>query len=517
MTARAPAPFTWELPADARIVALVFRRSEAERSATAVDAIATSIARRRGRTLVLNSESGPSPLDELAGASERADSGGMAAFLGGQAGLAGIAVRRADCPYVYLPAGKVPEGVVRLLQSAALERFVSRVKERGDTLFIAMSDRGRPSPGLLGLLDGYIAVGRVPPEDHGMRCYGQVPFESTEPEASSESDAEPEVPAQPELRLKSEPGPEPAAQPADEPETDGAPADPRPAPGRARGRRRRAPLVAALVIAALAVGNWWAYRNGWFDRAISRVGSMIAAREEVPATPAAPAEDGSIAQAADAPEDISPEDIPPDDTSPDDIPSDDTSPDEISPEDVRQAPDGASVAAAFESAAERPYSVLLGSFRDPAEAAERVAEIRALHGAVLYVMAPTTIRDVRYQRILAGAVASEAEASALLDQLVAAGAAEEANTWLLRPVRFAYDLGVFAERSGMEARIADLASLGIPAYSLETALDGVPVFRVYGGAYENEAAAAPMREALEAAGETATLIARRGGTAPLTP
>ena len=370
MSGRDPAPFSWDLPGDARIVALVFRRSDAERSATAVDAIATSIARRRGRTLVLNSESGPSPLDELAGASERADSGGMAGFLGGQSGLAGIAVRRADCPYVYLPAGQVPEGVVGLLESAALERFVSRVKDEGGTLFIAMSDRGRPSPGLLGLLDGYIAVGKPPPADHGMQCYGQVPFESSEDAA---------------------PRPEPAPQPTDEPEADAAPADsqpapgpaPEPVPGKARGRRRRGPLVAALLIAALAVGNWWAYRNGWFDRAISRVGSLIAAREEAPATaatPAASAEDGSAAEvagmSAEPPEDISPEDTPSDD-----IPSDDIPPEDISP-------DEASVAAAFESATERPYSVLLGSFTDPAEAAERVAEIRALHGEVLYLMAP---------------------------------------------------------------------------------------------------------------------------------
>ncbi|MXW55200.1 MAG: SPOR domain-containing protein [Gemmatimonadales bacterium] len=534
MSAGGPAPFTWGLPADARIVALVFQRSEAERSATAVDAIATSIARRRGRTFVLNSEAGPSPLDELAGASERADAGGMAGFLGGQSGLAGIAVRRADCPYVYLPAGQVPEGVVGLLESAALERFVSHVKERGGTLFIAMSDRRRPSPGLLGLLDGYIAVGRVPPEDHGMQCYGHVPFEAGEsdelsaaPEAAPEEDAaeptpepeaQPEIesPPEPEPRLESEFRPAPAPQPSLEPEPDAAAADlrptPEPAPGKARGRRRRAPLVAALVIAALAVGNWWAYRNGWFDRAISRVGSMIAARQEVPATPVTPPEDGPATQAAGTPDDTSAGDTPSDDTSSDDIP-----PDDIPPEDLPQAPDESAVAAAFESAGGRPYSVLLGSFRDPAEAAERVAEIRALHGAVLYVMAPTTIRDVLYQRILAGAVASEAEASALLDQLVAVGVAEEANTWLLRPVRFAYDLGAFADRQEVELRIAQLAALGIPAYSLETALDGMPVFRVYGGAYENEEAAAPMRDLLEAAGETATLIERRGAAAPSAP
>ena len=476
MSAGAPAPFAWKLPADARVVALVFERSEAERSATAVDAVATSIARRRRRTLVLNSESGPSPLDELAGASERAEPRGMAEFLAGQSPLARVAVRRADCPYVYLPAGQVPEGVVGLLESPALARFVSCVKEKDGTLFIVMSERGQPFPGLLGLIDGYIAVGGVPPEDHDLRCYGHVPFESSEPGAA----------------------PAPALEPEPESAPDAASADSPRAPGRARRRRPRAPLVAALVIAALAVGNWWAYRNGWFDNAISRVGSMIAGRDDAPAAApvTTPVEDGPATEEAGTP----------------------TNPPEVAaPDPAPQAPDESAVAAAFESAAERPYSVLLGSFSDPAEAAERVAEIRALHGGVLYFMAPTTIREVRYQRVFAGAVASETEAAALMEELVAAGVAQEANGWLLRPVGLAYDLGVFTERAEMETRIAGLASLGIPAYSLETSLDGIPVFRVYGGAYENEEAAAPMRDALDAAGEVATLIARRGGATPSTP
>ena len=535
MSAGAPAPFTWELSANARVVALVFERSEAERSATAVDAIATSFARRRGRTLVLNSESAPSPLDELAGAAERAEPRGMAEFLAGQSPLARVAVRRADCPYVYLPAGQVPEGVVGLLESPALARFVSRVKEEDGTLFIVMSERGQPSPGLLDLIDGYIAVGGVPLEDHDMRCYGHVPFESSvaptpalepepepEPEPEAVEDAaepepesvEDEAESQPEpvedaAEFQPEPAPAPAAEPEPESEPEfapeAAPADSPPAPGRARGRRPRGPLVAALAIAALAVGNGWAYRNGWFDNAISRVGSMIAARDEAPATETTPVEtpvaDGPALD-ADTPADPSEVASP-------------TDPPEVSePDPVPQAPDESTIAAAFESAAERPYSVLLGSFSDPAEAAERVAEIRALHGAVLYFMAPTTIRELRYQRILAGAVESETEASALMAELVAAGVAEEANSWLLRPVRFAYDLGVFTDRAQTEARIAELASLGIPAYSLETTLDGMPVFRVYGGAYENEEAAAPMSDALVAAGESATLVVRRGATPP---
>jgi len=276
------------------------------------------------------------------------------------------------------------------------------------------------------------------------------------------------------------------------------------------------------VIAALAVGNLWAYRNGWFDRAVSRFGSMIGGSDEAPVAVTTPVEDGPAAEAVGAPGDVPPDDIPSDDISPEDVSPDDVSPDDVSPDDVPsddipQRPDDAAVSAAFESAAERPYSVLLGSFVDPAEAAERVADIRALHGDVLYFMAPTTIREVRYQRILAGAVASETEASALMDELVAAGVAEEASAWLLRPVRLAYDLGVFTDRPAMEARIAELASLGIPAYSLDTTLDGMPVFRVYGGAYENEEAAVPMGDVLEAVGETATLITRRGGATPSTP
>ena len=488
MSTADPTPFTWELPGDARIVALVFQGSEAERSATVVDAIATSVARRRGRTLVLNSESGSSPLDELAGAPERADSGGMAAFLAGQSGLARVAVRRADCPYVYLPAGQVPEGVAGLLESPALGRFVSRVKEGGGTLFVAMSEHGRPPPDLLGLLDGYIAVGSVPPAARDLRCYGLVPFESSaapgpEPvEDAAAPQPEPEPPSE-SVEPPPEPAPGPALQPALEPEPDAAPAPAASAASaRARGRRSRASLAAALAIAALAVGNWWAYSNGWLDSAISRVGSMIAAGEEAPAAAATPAEGGRAAEAAS----------------------------------IRQAPDEAAVAAAFESAAERPYSVLLGSFTSPVDAAERVAEFRALHGGTLYFMAPTTIRGGRYQRILAGAVASETEASALMDELVAAGAAEEANAWLLRPVRFAYDLGVFTDRPLMEARIAELASLGVPVYGLETTLDGTPVFRVYGGAYEDAEAAAPMSDVLEAAGESATLIVRRGDAIPST-
>lgn len=476
-----PAPFPWILPEGSRIVALVGERSAAERNATVVDAIATSIARRRGQTLVVNSDPGPSPLDELAGAFETADAGGMAEFLGGRAGLARVAVQRADCPYIYLPAGQVPEGVAGILESAAFERFVSRVKECDGTLFLVLSERGRPAPGLLRLLDGYIVLGTAPVEGYsGLECYGQVPLQSAaEPETKPPMDTA-ESPPQPES------GPEPPVPPP-----------PRSVAGEPRGRRPRARrLVTALfLITALALGGWWAYGNGWLDGTISRFGGMIAARQNDPSTPAASA----------TPEEPEGESLPADgaDAAPD--------PPEVPPPPPRMpVPDEAAVAAAFEAAPERPYSVLVASFRDAADAAERLAEIRALRADVLSFISPTTIREVPYHRILAGAAADESEASALMNELVAAGAAEEASAWLVRPVRLAYDLGAFADRQQADARIDELASAGIPVYSLEAAIDGILVFRVYGGAYESVGAATPMGERLETMGESAALVVRRG-------
>ena len=478
MSGGGAAPYAWELPDSAQVVALVFAGSDAERSATAIDTIATSIARRRGRTLVVNTDPGPSPLDVLACAEQAADSGGVAAVLGRGARLADIAVQRPDCPYMYLPAGPIPEGVAGLLASAAFARFVASVRERNGTLFLVMSEDGDPAPDLLPLLDGYIAVGTVPGETHGsMLCYGRV---SLEPDAGAER--EPDTGAEREPDAEDAPEPQPEAE-----------AEPVPAPAPARRRRRSGVRVAVALLpaAVLGLGGWWAYGNGWLDAAVSSVGARIAARPEDPPAPATPAEEGAAAEAVDTPADP---------------------PESAAPPPVAPVPDEAAVASAFESAPERPFSVLLASFRDPVDAAARLAEIRALHAGVLYFIAPTTIREVEYHRILAGAAATEADASALMDELAAAGVVEEATGWLLRPVSFAYDLGAFTDRPQMEARVAELASRGIHAYGLETALDGLPVFRVYGGAYESAEAALPMGDILQAAGEPATLIVRRGDT-----
>ncbi|WP_420634069.1 SPOR domain-containing protein [Candidatus Palauibacter sp.] len=450
---REASPFAWDLPDSARIVALLHEKSEAERSATVVDAIATSIARRREHTLLLNTEPGPSPLDELTGAGESA---GMAAFLDGRASLAEVAVQGEDSPYVYLPAGRDPAAAAALREGDALETFLSRVRERDGTAFLVVTERMRFSPGLRRLVDGCVFLGETPVGDgHELQSYGSVPFGT---EADLETAASETAAAEPA-------GPQPTT--------------PEPTPGEGSGAHSPTRLVlAATVVIGLSVGGWRAFENMRPDIAAETVAGGPGELDEPGAAPDAGQAAGDPAPAQ-------------------------TEPDALS--------------LAFDAARERPFSVLLGSFASRSDAEGRVEDLRAASAGSLYFIAPTSVRDILYHRVLAGAAESEAEAAALLDVFAPAGEVEEVNAWQLRPVRLAYDLGLFTDRTEVEARIAGLASRGVAAYSLETSLDGRTIFRVYGGAYENEDAAVPMAEILEAAGEAATLIARRGDEAPSTP
>ena len=105
-----------------------------------------------------------------------------------------------------------------------------------------------------------------------------------------------------------------------------------------------------------------------------------------------------------------------------------------------------------------------------------------------------------------------------MDRLVASGEKDEASLWHLRPVRLAFDLGVFVDRADAEARIADLELRGVPSYVLTASLDGRHVYQVHAGGYEAEPASLPMAQILDDAGEPATLVARHGGaTTPSTP
>ncbi|WP_419949389.1 SPOR domain-containing protein [Candidatus Palauibacter sp.] len=510
--------FSWDLPDDARIVALVHDSSERERSATVVDAIATAIGRHREHTLVMSTEPGPTPLDELVGAVE---SNGWPAFFADRERLTRVAVQRPESLYVYLPAGQDTETVTRFLLDDIFMRFLERVRERGGTLLLVISERTPMARDLGGQLDGYVALGDIRQVDSDeFDFYGRVRYEAEGPATADDAATPEEVGSgdDAEARVDTDapadaPAPAVARAPddADAPdEADSAEPEARSGPRPARRRLPTRLVVWLLVAAALLAGGGWGYRNpdrirDLLDRVRSMVGTSDASAVVDPAPavgePAVSTRPSAVMTSADE--------------TPNGTPANVTA----APASSAAVPalDPARAGLAFETAPARPFSVLMGSLSGPAEAETRVAELRAAAPGLLYFTAPTPVEDVVYHRVFAGAFGSEAEAAAVLDELVQSGAAGEANPWHLRPAGLAYDLGVFTEHSEVEARIAELASRGISAYGLATTVEGRTVVRVYAGAYEDERSALPMAAILEAAGETATLTPRRGDATPMTP
>ena len=546
--------FTWDLPDDARIVALVHDSAERERSSTVVDAIATSIGRHREHTLVMSTEPGPTPLDELAGVD---DSEGWPAFFADRQRLSEIAAQHPERPYVYLSAGRDAESVTGFLLDDIFLRFIERVRERGGTLLLVICERTPIASGLGRHLDGYVALGDIRRADSDeFDYYGRVRFEADDAAgdaaddaatasaaAASYSPSAEHAPASPEDGTASPtdaPDPDSAADAGHAAAEDGSLASEPETPRRRRAARRRLPrrlIIWVLVVVAVVAGGVWLSRN---------LGVIRGLRPGTPSdTAAPPTADDPAPDAGDTPAagETPPEGEAtpaatiesPEQRSPDGAPADEIGAGSASAESVpgeadanggdvdaggglvgagsassRPALDPAGAALAFDAAPERPYSVLVRSLGDAADAANHAAELRSATPGLLYFTAPTPVEGILYHRIFAGALRNETEAAAVLESLARAGAVDGVNTWQLRPVRLAYDLGVFTESSEAEARIAELAARNIPAYRLAVSVDGRAIFRVYAGAYEDERAALPLAGLLEAAGEVARLVPRRG-------
>ncbi len=495
------ARFQWELPRQARVIALVYEKSEAERSATAIDAVATAIGRRREHAVVLSTEAGPFPLDEVLGSAE---SPGWPAALGGSVRLTDVAVQFGDRPFVYMPAGDDEDGVRRMMKDDSLAAFVSRVRDRSGTLFLVLPD-GRRLPGKVGeQIDGYVAIGEATFAGAGGDAhYGRVRLDM-EGDPSGQSLEQDGPPATP-----------PAAPRAPESRAAWRAPDSPAAPRRSAPARL---LIASVCVLAVLFGGWWAYDNMTEAgaRAASGSGPGIAARDAAggaaPETAASGPEegamgsdnaartpsggqgdDGSRADPADAVEDARAR-------GGGEMPS--TGADE--------AAVGSPGTGAVEGAVDQPFSVLVASYATTAEADDHLAQLGSGSPGPLYFIAPTFVRERVYYRVFAGALESRSAASALMDILLLVGEKEDATPWHIRAVRHAYDLGRFDDPASAEARIGSLSAQGIPAYPLEVMHEGRIQYQIYGGAYESGAAALPLAETLEAVGEPAVLVLRRG-------
>jgi len=450
--------FAWDVPGDAHVVALVHEAGDAERSATVADAIATSVARRREHTLLFSAEPGPSPLDELL---EAANSEGLPAALEGRVRLTDVAVQRVDRPFVYLPGGSNAAAMRALLQDHVLVSFIDRVRERGGTLFIVLSDETILIDRLRELIDGYVALGEVSlPEVEGFVEFGRVRFEDAEGGAEAHlgngSRSGPLASPEPVAELTPLPGHLPR------PEVDD------------HWRRHLEKPGIPLARVALGVGGilgifaiWWGLAGGW--SAGANAGAEPSGGRIEPAS----FEAGSTAPAPDPPFD----------------------------------PNAA--LAAFGEAPELAYSVQIASFAARADAQDRLAELRA-SGAGFFFISPTPVGGGVYHRVFAGALEGRHEADSLMQALVAAGKKTEAVRWDVRPTRLAFDLGVYPSEDEANDRVRELAALDISAYALWARSDGEEAWRVYGGAFTADREAAPMAEQLLAVGEPAELMPRRG-------
>lgn len=262
-----------------------------------------------------------------------------------------------------------------------------------------------------------------------------------------------------------------------------------------RHRRRSRPpwgkmSVAGLVLLTLAGGWWWFARGATDGVARSTAADTGAAAAADSAAPAAATGDDAAGPAVATDTDSTGSTA--DDTAP---PAADAAGREEPPPEVPA------------SAPELGYSVLVASYAEREGARERAA---AWAGDGLYVVAPTAVDGETYWRLYRGAVAGREAGQALNRRLVEAGRKTEASPWDVRPAGLAFRIATYRTRGEAAARSEELAGVGVAAYTVPAAVDGDTVWQVYAGAYEDEAAAAPLRRRLEDEGVDAELVTRRG-------
>lgn len=174
-----------------------------------------------------------------------------------------------------------------------------------------------------------------------------------------------------------------------------------------------------------------------------------------------------------------------------------------------------------------PISVAVEAHQDLESATERIEALRRAEPDIGFYLAPVSVRDVLYYRLLAGPVSDRAAGERLMERLVEGQYKTAMDTWAVRPTEQAFHLGEFDTEQAARARVRALAELTvegvdedgnpverpapIPAYVVPIRHDSGPDrYRVYGGAYESEAEAQVMAEMLTEAGLEARLVARTG-------
>jgi len=188
--------------------------------------------------------------------------------------------------------------------------------------------------------------------------------------------------------------------------------------------------------------------------------------------------------------------------------------DEASPGSLGATPVAESGESAVASEVTLGYSVAVASFRSLEEA---LAHIRArTRPDIGFYVAPTVVRGVVWNRVLAGTLGTREEAEALMETLVRDGVKDEVNSWDIRPTWLAYRMGTYPSVQDARATVATLEGLGIPAYVVpaERAAGQGDAYHVYAGGYDTQAAAQPLADQIARAGLEAELVERLGSPPP---
>jgi hypothetical protein len=162
-----------------------------------------------------------------------------------------------------------------------------------------------------------------------------------------------------------------------------------------------------------------------------------------------------------------------------------------------------------------PYSVQVANYQTAEEATSRAADLARRVPSTQFFVVMEEVGGMEWYRVMAGIAGDTTEMLALRDRLVSEGLLDPESFGgrydLIQRRPFSYALGEFPAAAPARARADSLTARGIPAYIAPVPYtDGSERWTVYGGAYRDSAAAAPMRRALVGAAIEPVLVERTG-------
>lgn len=159
------------------------------------------------------------------------------------------------------------------------------------------------------------------------------------------------------------------------------------------------------------------------------------------------------------------------------------------------------------------FTVTLAAFRDLAAATFRADALSARTLDHLIVLAPLEIGGTVYHRLLAGFAPDAAAASGLSAALSETLGAPSAS-WIVRNAPLAFELARSSNLDVATERRDEVRALALPAYVMEVEMsDGSVEYRVYVGAYSNQAESSHLRSLLDENGLADVALVQRLGTA----